>query len=360
MSSLPLRLALLFCALFGLLAVLAVLATLGEPAAPWLFSIEGLLGAMALALAAAWFTLLPLLRRIARLGDALESFRQDGYRRAPMLTDANADALSQLAAQTEQLAQHAVDQADQLDRAVRQRRELLANMSHDLRTPLASMQGYLELLLLRDGSLEPAEARNYLQTAARHSVRLARLVRDLFELTRLESGDLKPNPEAFALAELTQDVVQKFAAEAQRREVTLCSHCDALPGATMVQADIALIERVLENLVENALHHTPAGGLVTIELSGEEAQAGIAVCDTGEGFVADAPGDAFEPYERASRVGGRGADARTGLGLAIARRIVGLHGSKLLLHSAPGQGTRVSFALSLAERRPLAAPAVTA
>ena len=85
-------------------------------------------------------------------------------------------------------------------------------MAHDLRTPLASMQGYLELLLLRDGSLDPAEARNYLQTAARQSERLSRLVRDLFELTRLEAGELQPQPEAFALAELAQDVVQKFAA----------------------------------------------------------------------------------------------------------------------------------------------------
>ena len=115
-----------------------------------------------------------------------------------------------------------LDERDvQLERVMRQRRELLSNVSHDLRTPLAAMQGYIELLLMRYGSLEPAEERNYLQTAARQSEKLGRLVNDLFDLTRLEADQLALQPENFELTELTQDVVQKFAHEARTRGVRL-------------------------------------------------------------------------------------------------------------------------------------------
>jgi signal transduction histidine kinase len=274
--------------------------------------------------------------------------------------DAHGDEIARLAARAEQVSQHIASQAATLAQAARGRRELLANVSHDLRTPLASMQGYLELLLLRQGSLEPAEAHNYLQTAARQSERLGRLVGDLFELTRLEAEDMQPQAEPFVLAELAQDVVQRFAPDAHRREVALSTCCEAGPGgeaakgsigAAQVQADIALIERVLANLVDNALRHTPAGGVVTIAISGDEAHLKVAVRDSGEGIAAeDLPG-IFERYDRATRVGDSGA-GHAGLGLAIAQRIVKLHGSALQVQSVAGQGTRVGFELARAERRP--------
>jgi hypothetical protein len=117
-----------------------------------------------------------------------------------------------------------------------------------------------------------------------------------------------------------------------------------------VQADIALVERVLENLVDNALRHTPPGGAVTIAVAGDEAHARMSVCDTGEGIAAEDLAGIFERYDRASRVGPPGAPGHAGLGLAIARRIVNLHGSQLQVHSTPGQGTRVWFELSLVAR----------
>ena len=210
------------------------------------------------------------------------------------------------------------------------------------------MQGYLELLLLRQRELEPAEAHNYLETAVRQSERVARLVGDLFVLTRLEEEDAQAHAEAFAAAELAQDVAEKFAADARRRAVTLSTRCGGAGesgGATLVQADIALIERVLDNLVDNALRHTPPGGAVTIEIDRTDGRASMAVSDTGDGIAADALAGLFDRYDRATRVGAAG---QAGLGLAIARRIVGLHGSQLEVRSAPGQGTRVSFDLALA------------
>lgn len=236
------------------------------------------------------------------------------------------------------------------------RRELLANLSHDLRTPLASLQGYLELLLLREGRLESAEARNYLHTAAAQSERLGRLVDDLFELTRLEAEDMRPAFEPVALAELAHDVVQKFAERAQRRGVALAVARDAAaPTGAPVPADIALIERLLSNLVDNALRHTPAGGRVVLELGGDAAQAELAVSDTGEGIASeDLPG-IFERYDRAARVGGSSGHA--GLGLAIAQRIAALHGSRLAVRSARGAGTRVSLVLARTAAMPVPPPA---
>lgn len=238
------------------------------------------------------------------------------------------------------------DRDVQLERVLRQRRELLSNVSHDLRTPLAAMQGYIELLLMRHGSLEPAEEPNYLQTAARQSEKLGRLVNDLFDLTRLEADQLALQPENFELGELTQDVVQKFAHEARLRGVRLegGSHAAML----WVHADLALVCRVLESLVDNALRHTAAAGSVTLEASAGDARTLVTVRDTGEGIAeADLPG-LFDRYDSGSRV--QGVGATPGLGLAIARRIVLLHGGDIAVRSAPGRGTEVSFDLPSASR----------
>jgi signal transduction histidine kinase len=252
---------------------------------------------------------------------------------------------AELAARAARLEAQLGERDAQLARAALQRRELLANVSHDLRTPLAAMQGYLELLLLRHGSLEPAEERNYLQTAARQSERLGRLVNDLFDLTQLETGELLPRAEDFVLAELVQDVVQKFAHEARQRGVRL--HAGDVVTTLRVHADLALTARVLENLVDNALRHTPADGSVRVDILAGDARTALTVSDTGEGIAAaDLPG-LFDRYDRGSRVQGVGASP--GLGLAIARRIVRLHGGELTIRSAPGGGTVVSFDLPTAQ-----------
>ncbi len=232
----------------------------------------------------------------------------------------------------------------------RQRHELLSRVSHDLRTPLASMQGYVELLLVRHGSLSAAEERNYLQTAARQGEKLTRLLADLFDLTWLEAGQWQVHKEDFSIAELAQDLLQKFEPEAQQRGLRLA--LDFQPPcspATRVHADLALVARVLDSLLENALRHTPSGGRVAIELAGADGRARLVVRDTGHGIAADELPGIFERYERASRVHDAEHSEHAGLGLAIARHIVGLHGSRLEVRSTEGTGTCVSFALPLAE-----------
>ena len=234
------------------------------------------------------------------------------------------------------------------------RPDLLATVAHDLRTPLASLQGYLELLLLRQGHLDPAEAHNYLHTAVRQSERVSRLVNDLFEWSRLEGGETQPNFEDFSLAELLQDVIQRFAAEAGRRKVVLSAPAPP-PQQARVHADIALVERALGALLENALRHTPAGGSVCIEHSAQAHTLRVEIRDTGSGIAADALAEIFAHYEGTERVTSPNSGGEGGLGLAIARRIVALHGGELQIRSVVGQGTRVSFGLPLAGRSAAAA-----
>jgi signal transduction histidine kinase len=290
---------------------------------------------------------------LKRLADAADAFvrsagdpplRVDG-------ADASGDEVARLAAQLEAMAERIGTQAAALERVERQRRELLANVSHDLRTPLASMQGYLDLLLLRHGSLDRAEERNYLETAVRQGEKLTRLVGDLFSLSELESGARQPQCEAFALAELGQDVVQRFSADARQRRVQL--RCDA-DTAPQVLADIGLVERVFESLVDNALRYTPAGGTVCITIAADSRRARVVVRDSGEGIAAADLAGLFEHYERTERVACAGTMAHGGLGLAIARRIVQLHGGELQLRSAAGVGTDVGFDLPLADAAPAA------
>jgi len=299
-------------------------------------------------------------RRLRRMSAALEAFERAGHVGPLRLDDGQHpdDDTARLAAQVERLGARLATRSAELAEAMRRRSELLANVSHDLRTPLAAMQGYLELLLLRQDSLDGAEARNYLQTATRQSERLARLVADLFELTRLEGEGIEPEAEDFALAELAHDVAQTFRLDAGRRGVTLEVRLDAAAASLRVHAELALVERVLAGLIENGLRHTPAGGVVGIEAAAQDGRIEVAVVDTGEGIAAAALAGIFDRYDRAERVGeaNRGS-GHGGLGLAIARRIVELHGGRLRIESPAGRGTRVMFDLPAAATASGAAPA---
>ena len=303
-----------------------------------------------------------LLARLRKLADAIDAFERAGARVPLQIDGAPHDTdVARLAAQVQRLSQRITGQVAGLERATHQRRDLLTNVSHDLRTPLAAMQGYLELLLLRQDNLDSAEARNYLQTATRQSERLGRLVADLFELTRLESEGLEPEAEDFALAELAYDVVQKFQLDADRRGVKLEVRLDPDAAGLRVRAELGLVERVLAGLIENGLRHTPSGGSVAIEAAAEGDRVAVRVVDTGEGIAAAALPGIFDRYDRAERVGGasRGS-GHGGLGLAIARRIVELHGGRLRIESPPGRGTRVAFDLPPAPATAGAGPARSA
>ncbi|TNF72953.1 MAG: HAMP domain-containing histidine kinase [Acidobacteria bacterium] len=224
----------------------------------------------------------------------------------------------------------------------RERRELVSSVSHDLRTPIAALSGYLETLQLKEETLSPEERREYVEIALRHSERLGELVDELFELTRLDAADVELNLEAFSLSELVQDNVQRFRLQAEQRGLEIVCHSpESLP---QVVADIRLIERALVNLIENAIRFTAAGGRVEVGVEMENGLIEVSVEDTGQGIASSELPRIFDRFYR-----GRSAttdDRGSGLGLAIAHRVVELHGGRIVVKSEEGKGSRFSFSLA--------------
>jgi len=286
--------------------------------------------------------------KLRRLASAMDAFRRGHFSErvlfAPEETEAE-DEIDRLGALFNEMAERIVAQLRELEQTDSQRRDLVAAVSHDLRTPLASMRGYIDTLLLKDETLSAAERRTYLQIAAKQSERLTRLVTELFELAKLETQEVQLAPEPFLLSELIQDVVQKFSLSAENKGITL--KAEFPPALPFVLADIALIERVIEKLLENALRFTPAGGSITLALIAGASRVKVRVADTGPGIPsADLP-HIFERFYRAEK--SRQADSGgAGLGLAIAKRIIDLHGSQITVQSAPDTGTAFCFDLPAA------------
>ena len=229
-------------------------------------------------------------------------------------------------------------QVEELQEVDRLRRELVANVSHDLRTPLSSLQGYLDTLLLKEGHLSAEEQHRFLEIATRHAERLGQLIDELFELAKLDAQTTPIRVEPFSMAELVQDVVQKFQLRAEQGGVAL--DAEIRPGLPLVSGDIALMERVLENLLDNALRHTPSGGRVNVALVADDGRMTVRVSDTGSGI---APEDLPHVFERFYR----GPNGGAGLGLAIAQRILELHGTKLEVESRVNEGTTFAFRVAV-------------
>ena len=297
--------------------------------------------AMAMAAIVLWLAWQQLTRPLRELTDELKSFREDADVRASAEPD---DEIGLLRHAVGTLRLRIAQQFERLEDGDRQRRELVSNISHDLRTPLSNIQGYVETVLLR-GDLLDAQARaSYLRTALRHVELLGQRIGDLFELSKLDAGRIEPRHEVFCLAELLQDVIQNYQLAAQRRGVMLSlaagSHAQA-----KVRADIALIERVLQNLIDNALRYTPTGGAVVlaIEHHGEFMQ--MSVSDNGRGIECQHLPHIFERYWRAADAGDDSSSTSSGLGLAIVKRILDLHGSVVRVQSELTRGTRFEFLL---------------
>jgi two-component system, OmpR family, sensor kinase len=305
----------------------------------------GLAGVALFGLLAGLWLLFLITRRLRRLDLAMSEFEAGDFAELPPLDNLDirsGDELSRLANTFRKMAERITAQVGALKQSDALRRELVANVSHDLRTPIASLQGYLETLLMKADTLSPDERNQYLHIAMRHCRRLGKLVSELFELAKLESGHAQLHREAFAPGELAQDIALKFQLRASRAGV----HLDTVipPDLPFVDADIGLIERVLENLLDNAIRHTPAGGHVTVSLTGDGNGVTIHVADSGYGIPAEELPHLFDRFyqvEKSQRETGSGV----GLGLAIVKRILELHAVTIDVSSALQTGTRFHFSL---------------
>ena len=217
------------------------------------------------------------------------------------------------------------------------RRQLVAAASHDLRTPLASLRLLVESI---DDGVATGETRDrYLREIRTHVAVLSDLVDDLFELSRIEAGDISWTMRQVELRDLIGDTVAAMRVPAEQRGVTIAA--DLPPGAVLAEANAEKVQRVLFNLIQNAIRHTPADGSVTVRARAAGKGVEVEVADSGEGIPAGDGERVFEAFYRGDAA--RGEDG-AGLGLAISRAIVEAHGGRIWLE--PGSpGTRVHFTL---------------
>ena len=238
--------------------------------------------------------------------------------------------------------QAADDQRAALDR---ERRELTAAISHDLRTPLASLRAMTEAL--NDGIVdEPAEVRRYYATMRREIERLSRMIDDLFELSQLDAGALKLERLPICVQDIAAEVVDAMQAAARLAGVELILNVDSSPPE--IEVDGGRIERAIGNLVRNALEHTPGGGRVLVSVAATNGNVDLRVADSGSGI---APSDLPHVWERFYRAdisrGRNGNGDGAGLGLAITRGIVEAHGGSVEAISGGGDGATFVLRLPL-------------
>jgi len=214
------------------------------------------------------------------------------------------------------------------------RRELVENMAHDLRTPLASLQGYIETCLLKKDEIGAKEQERYLNIAYKNSIQLSQMIEDLFEFSKLNSGAIQPKLESFSIAELIQDAVLEHQALAESKNIELCfvQNPDAY-DSYQICADIALIQRALQNLILNAINHNDRGTRVTLSVFCEGNKIRVGIKDEGDGIEEKELPHIFDRFYSP------GGGAGTGLGLSIVKKIMDLHGATVSVQSCSHEGT---------------------
>lgn len=222
------------------------------------------------------------------------------------------------------------------------RRELVGNVSHDLRTPLAVIHGYIETLMIKKDRLSKQDRDKYLTIILESTDKLRKLVNELFELSKLEAKQVTPRKEPFFIQELINDVSQKFQMLAQEKDILIST--SSQPSNTLVLADVSLIERVLQNLIDNALKFTPAGGTIEIEVDNADEFVEIKVSDTGPGIPEDQIPFIFDRYHIGDKRISLDSN-NTGLGLAIVKKILEIHNASIKLNSKLNYGTTFTFQL---------------
>lgn len=255
------------------------------------------------------------------------------------------DELAELAREFNQMADQLAAGAAERARQEAARRDLIAAVSHDLRTPLASLRAMTEAL--SDGLIaDPATTARYLSAMGGQIKLLSSLIDDLFELSQIDAGALQLDLQRVSLEDLVSETLMGLQAQADARGVALEGQVEA-PTAPVMAAP-QKIARVLHNLVSNALRHTPEGGRVTITVLPEQQGPGeavlVEVADTGEGIAPDDLPHVFDRFYRSEKSRSR-VTGGAGLGLAIARGIVEAHGGRIWIASERGRGTQVRFTL---------------
>jgi len=286
-----------------------------------------LISAMLLGLLAIWF----LTRNLRGIIETVQRFKEGDY--SARITPDKSGDLVVLA-----------DNIEQLKSVENLRRELIANVSHDLRTPLAIMQGYIETMQMKNETLSIADREKYLKTVLNSSYRLSNLITQLFEYSKLEARQIEPKKEPFYIGELAQDVVAKYQILTKEKNIALSLDMPNITRLPMVFADLGLVERVIQNLMDNAVKFTPNNGKITLQINPLDDHVEIKIADTGPGISKEDQVHIFERHTKATR-SKEGTNSGAGLGLAIAKKILELHNASIRVQSKLNEGTAFMFRL---------------
>lgn len=281
-----------------------------------------------------------LTRNLRRIISVVKRFQEGDY--DARISKRDQGSLAILGDTFNEMAVKVTESIEQLKSVDRLRQELIGNVSHDLRTPLAIMQGYIETLQMKEEQITPEVRKKYLQTVMDSSEKLSHLIAQLFEYSKLEARQIVPQKEPFPIQELCQDIVFKYQVLAKNKNIALS--WDAPRDLPMVFADIGLVERVLQNLLDNALRHTPPGGQVSINLKNIPKGVCIMVADTGPGIPEAQQAHIFERYRQLETK----KTAGSGLGLAIVKKILDIHQATIHVRNREQSGAEFWFQLPMA------------
>ena len=276
--------------------------------------------------------------RIKKLYDDLTILQSSAINTGPVTTD-----MKTLTAEIEKFAQEKKLEIDGLKVREQYRKDFLGNISHELKTPLFMIQGYI--LTLLDGAVDDKKvAKKYLQRAAKGVDRLAYIIKDLDLITKFEAGNLTVEPEAFDAVELVKSVFEMLEMRASKKNITLTFDME-YQQPIFVWADAEKIQQVLTNLIVNAIKYGHEDG--TIEVSIEDlvkSKVIIRITDNGEGIAKEHIPRLFERFYRVDKSGSR-KEGGSGLGLSIVKHIIEAHGEKIYVESVLGVGSEFSFTL---------------
>ena len=255
------------------------------------------------------------------------------------------DEIQQLNQAFDDMSKRISNQIQQIKKSDKNRRDLITNVSHDLRTPLSSMQGYLDTLLIKHDKLDDQTTKEYLSIAKKHCLRLNSMINDLFEFSKLDSHSIKPLFEVFSVSELMQDVAMEFKPLAQHKNIELT--IDVASKNTNVRADIGLMQRVFENLISNSINHTDENGKISIILENLKDGVNVSISDNGHGISENNLPNIFNRLYQADNHS-LDSNSSSGLGLSIVKKIMEIHGIHIHVESQLNKGTRFNFIMPYA------------
>jgi signal transduction histidine kinase len=281
----------------------------------------------------------PARRRLAALEAATVRLGAgDLSARAP---ESGGDEVARVATAFNRMAQELAVRDEALRTMDRLRRQMLADVSHELKTPLTAMLGYVETLHMADVALDDATRDRYFETLERETRRLDRIVRDLLDLARLENGIGPLDARVFTIARVFEHVIQRHEQESHSRDIAVRVAID--DQADQVTADPDRIEQAVENLFANALRHTSSGGVIELAARAEGESIVLSVVDSGAGIAAEHVPYVFDRFYKADAARKHNAGG-SGLGLSITKAIVQRHGGSIHVDSVPG---RTAFTIVL-------------